>query len=144
MDARGSLVVIDTNVWISGVLTRSGVPAQLVRAVLRQGFAVFSPDTFAELKQRLWLPKFDRYIAIDDRRRLLQEMDAAAIWVDIPAQLAKQTFCRDADDDKFIQTALAAGATLLVSGDHDLLCLDPLDSLRILTPRQALDTLLAK
>jgi putative PIN family toxin of toxin-antitoxin system len=140
MGSRGP-VVIDTNVWISGVLTRSGIPAQLVRQVVRQGHPVFSPDTFAELKQRLWLPKFDRYVSMDDRRRLLQEIDTVAIWIDIPPQIAEQTFCRDADDDKFIQTALAAGASRLITGDDDLLCLDPLGELRILTPRAALDEL---
>ena len=44
-------------------------------------------------------------------------------------------------DDAFIQTTLAAGATRLITGDDDLLCLDPLGELRILTPRAALDEL---
>ena len=70
MNSRGLVAVIDTNVWISGVLTRSGVPAQLVRQVVRLGHPVFSPETFAELKQRLWLPKFDRYVSMEDRRQL--------------------------------------------------------------------------
>lgn len=141
MSPREPLVVIDTNVWISGVLTRSGVPAQLVRLVVRQGHPVLSPDTFAELKQRLWLPKFDRYVSMEDRRRLLEGIDTVAVWIDISSQMAARTFCRDAKDDKFIHAALAAGATRLITGDNDLLCLHPLDSLHILTPRQALDEL---
>jgi predicted nucleic acid-binding protein len=40
-------VIIDTNVWISGVLTKTGVPAQLVRQVVRYGLPVFSQGTFA-------------------------------------------------------------------------------------------------
>lgn len=143
MRSRGPVVVIDTNVWISGVLIRSGIPAQLIRQVVRLGRPVFAPETFAELKQRLWLPKFDRYVSMEDRRRLLQDIDAAAIWIDIPPQIAEQTFCRDADDDKFIHAAIAAGASRLISGDDDLLCLHPLDTLHILTPRQALEELLS-
>lgn len=117
------MVVIDTNVWISGMLTRSGAPAQLIRQVVRSGRLVLTPDTFAEFKQRLWLPKFDRFVSIEDRRRLLHEVDAAALWIDVSQQIAKQTFCRDADDDKFIHAALAAGADWLVTGDKDLLVL---------------------
>lgn len=141
MSPREPLVVIDTNVWISGVLTRSGVPAQLVRLLVRQGHPVFSPDTFAELKQRLWLPKFDRYVSMEDRRRLLDEIDTVAVWIDVSPQMAAQTFCRDAKDDKFIHAALVAGATRLITGDNDLLCLHPMGALHILTPRQALDDL---
>ena len=143
MRSRGPVVVIDTNVWISGVLIRSGIPAQLIRQVVRLGRPVFAPETFSELKQRLWLPKFDRYVSMEDRRRLLQDIDAAAIWIDIPPQIAEQTFCRDADDDKFIHAAIAADASRLISGDDDLLCLHPLDTLHILTPRQALEELLS-
>lgn len=134
-------IVIDTNVWISGFLTRTGVPAILSRWVVQNVQPVFSPDTFAELKERLWRPKFDRYLAMDDRKRLLHNIDAIACWVNVPSAISEKTYCRDRDDDKFIHAALAAQASLLVTGDNDLLCLHPLDDLRILTPRAALDEL---
>jgi len=141
MSARGPVVVIDTNVWISGMLTRSGVPAQLTRQVVRQGRPVFTPETFAELKQRLWLPKFDRYVSIEDRRRLLHEADTAALWFDVSPQIAKQVFCRDADDDKFIHAALASNADWLVTGDKDLLVLAETllaSGIRIVSPADAM------
>jgi predicted nucleic acid-binding protein len=43
------------------------------------------------------------------------------------------------DTDVLLSAALAAGACRLVSGDDDLLCLHPLQTLHILTPRAALD-----
>lgn len=141
MSPRGPVVVIDTNVWISGMLTKSGVPAQLIRQVVRQGRPVLTPETFAELKQRLWLPKFDRYVSIEDRRRLLHEIDTAALWIDVPAQIAKQAFCRDADDDKFIHAALASNADWLVTGDKDLLVLSETllaSGVRIVSPSDAM------
>lgn len=134
-------IVIDTNVWISGFLTKTGAPAILSRRVVQNSQPVFSSDTFAELKERLWRPKFDRYLAMDDRKRLLRDLDAIAYWVNVPSAIGEKTYCRDKDDDKFIHTALAAEATVLVTGDDDLLCLHPLDGLRILTPRAALDEL---
>ncbi|OGT09958.1 MAG: putative toxin-antitoxin system toxin component, PIN family [Gallionellales bacterium RIFCSPHIGHO2_02_FULL_57_16] len=123
MSTRGSVVVIDSNVWISGMLTKLGAPAQLIRQVVRVGRPVFTQEIFAELKQRLWLPKFDRYVSIEDRRRLLHEVDTTALWIDVSPEIAVQLFCRDADDDKFIHAALASNADWLITGDKDLLVL---------------------
>jgi putative PIN family toxin of toxin-antitoxin system len=131
-------VVVDTNVWISAFLTRTGAPAQIVRCVLDKRVPVFSEATFAELETRLWRPKFDRYVSMEDRKRLLRALDAAADWISIPSTIGLRTYCRDADDDKFIHTALAANAPLLITGDSDLLDVAAIEHLRILTPAQAL------
>ncbi len=139
--ARYGRVVVDTNVLLSAALSPGGAPAMLVDRLLEIGKLVFSVATFAELEARIWLPKFDRYLPIDRRHRIILQARAAAVWIDIPANLAQRAFSRDPKDDAFIQTALAAGATRLISGDDDLLCLDPLGELRLLTPRQALDEL---
>lgn len=134
-------VVVDTNVWISAFLNRAGVPAALVRHVVVHCQPVFSQATFVELKTRLWQPKFDRYLSIDERKLLLHDVDAVGYWVDPAPAIVAQTFCRDAHDDKFIHAAQVAHAALLVSGDDDLLSLHPLGDLHILSPRAALDGL---
>lgn len=131
-------VVIDTNVWISGLLTKTGAPAQLTRHVVRYCLPVFTLDTFEELRQRLWLPKFDRYVAINDRKQLLHDIDTVLSWVDVPPEIASKSYCRDADDDKFIHAALASGANWLITGDKDLLDVSPIAGLRILAPVDAL------
>ena len=131
-------VVVDTNVWISAALTANGAPAQLARRVLAECMPVLSEATFAELEARLWRPKFDRYLGMELRQRILHDLDAAAFWVAILPGLAAQRWCRDPDDDHFIRAALAAQAPLLVSGDADLLEVPALEGLRILTPPQAL------
>ena len=131
-------VVVDTNVWISASLTANGAPAQLARRVLAECMPVLSEATFAELEARLWRPKFDRYLGMELRQRILHDLDAAAFWVAILPGLAAQRWCRDPDDDHFIRAALAAQAPLLVSGDADLLEVPAIEGLRILTPPQAL------
>lgn len=143
VQARYGRVVVDTNVLLSAALSPAGAPAMLIDRLLNVGRLVFSAATFAELEGRIWLPKFDRYLPIDLRRRILQQARASAVWVDISAELAQRTFSRDPKDDAFIQTAFAASASRLVTGDDDLLCLDPLGELRILTPRAAWDELVA-
>lgn len=78
---------------------------------------------------------------MDSRLRFIANARDSAHWCNLPVPLAAQIGCRDPDDDKFIALALAVQATRLITGDEDMLCLDPLGELPILTPRQALDEL---
>lgn len=131
-------LVIDSNVLISAALSSQGAPAALVRWVLAQHRLVFSQATFEELRTRLYRPKFDRYISLENRERLLHDFSASADWVEL-AEVGH--YCCDRDDDKFIETARAANASYLISGDKDLLEADAPDGLQILTAAQALEKL---
>jgi len=44
------------------------------------------------------------------------------------------TDCRDPKDNKYLELALAAGASVIVSSDDDLLVLNPWRGIRILRP----------
>ena len=128
-------LVIDTNVLISAALSSKGAPARLVQEVLAQHHLVFSQPTFDELRTRLYRPKFDRYISLESRKRLLHDFKASAHWVDMGES---GVYCRDRDDDKFIETALKSQAQYLVSGDSDLLEAPPLPALQIISTQRAL------
>ena len=116
-------IVIDTNVIISASLSPDGAPANLLAKALTDHHLVFTSATFAELESRLWKPKFDRYINLEERKAVLHDISAAAVWVEVPQNIAGATYSRDADDDMFIHAALAAEAALLITGDQDLLVL---------------------
>ena len=132
-------LVIDTNVLISAALSAQGAPAQLLHTVLSEHQLVFSQVTFEELRTRIYRPKFDRYISLENRQRLLHDLSACAHWVDgLPLGTSPPAFCRDPDDDFFIATALEAQAPLLVSGDRDLLDAVPVPGLLVLAPAPAL------
>jgi len=139
---HGQRVVLDSNVWISAALNREGTPALVVRRVLQRGIPVFSAATFTELESRLWRPKLDRYLSMERRRRILHDASAAALWVEIPGELASRTWSRDPDDDHFLRAAVAAEASWLISGDDDLLGIElPFregNPLRIVSPAQAI------
>lgn len=134
---KAERVVIDTNVLISAALAAGSPPARWVRHVLLHGRLLFSDATFTELHTRLWRPRFDRYLRIEDRKQLLHDFGAAGLWVDVPAAVAARRFSRDPDDDKFLQLALAGNATLVVSGDRDLLDLGQVEGIAVLTPAMA-------
>lgn len=123
------------------MLSASGAPAQLTRQAVRNGRPVFSAETFAELRERLWRPKFDRYITLEQRKRFLLDLESIACRVDVPPTIAAQPLCRDPADDKFLHLALAADANWLITGDQDLLILADsaaAQGVSILSPAEAL------
>lgn len=130
--------VLDTNVLISAALSRKGSPHALVQHLLANARIVFSQSTFEELRTRLYRPKFDRYINLDMRERVLRDLSACALWVEVDDQ---GRWSIDPDGDKFIATALRVPGCVLVSGDSDLLTATVPVGLRILTPAQALDAI---
>ena len=135
-------IVIDTNIWISAWLSDNGAPAKLLESLPNEVVVVFTTDTFVELESRVWKPKFDRYLSMDRRKTLLREVEGMAHWIEVPSGIKDRCDSRDPGDDKFIHAALAADCSWLVSGDHDLLCLDPLDGLRLVSANDALQQIL--
>ena len=67
------------------------------------------------------------------RQQFLSDLASVGEWVVIKGHLRA---CRDPDDDKFLETALAGEAPCIVTGDADLLALDPFQGVRVLTPRR--------
>ncbi len=140
-EGAGLIAVIDTNVWISAFLSKSSAPALVVRHIIHHGRPVFTLATFSELQERLWRPKFDRYLNQNSRKQLLRDVDAAALWVNVSPEIVGQKYSRDPDDDKFIHVVLTAKVPWLISGDQYLLVLanelQPL-GVQILSPAEAL------
>ncbi|MDA0261193.1 MAG: putative toxin-antitoxin system toxin component, PIN family [Proteobacteria bacterium] len=126
---RAERTVLDTNILISAFLTR-GKPFEVLRWVLDNSILIFSDPTFDELARRIQKPKFDPYVSAARRRELLADLESVAEWTTIVGALQA---CRDADDDKFLETALAGQANCIVSGDRDLLTLDPFEHVRIVS-----------
>jgi putative PIN family toxin of toxin-antitoxin system len=131
-------VIIDTNVLLSGLLWH-GTPHALLDRV-RDGTVtlVSSPVLLAELAEVLEQPKFDVVLARSNtsRERSLAEIQQLA-EVLVPEPLP-QPVCRDPDDDHVLALALTAQVDLIVSGDKDLLDLNPFQNIPILAPAEAL------
>jgi uncharacterized protein len=129
--------IIDTNVLLSGLLWH-GTPHALLDRV-RDGTVtlVSSPVLLAELAEVLEQPKFDVVLARSNtsRERSLAEIQALA-EVLVPEPLP-QPVCRDPDDDHVLALALTAQVDLIVSGDKDLLDLNPFQNIPILAPAEA-------
>jgi putative PIN family toxin of toxin-antitoxin system len=136
--SRSSLrIVVDTNVFISGVIIKRGNPYALREAWHEGAFVlVLSPFQRNEIEEVLNRPKIAEIYALtlDERARLLHRLDSDAELVEpqttIPVSL------RDSKDVLILGTALAGNADYLVTGDKDLLAIasDPsLGEVKIVT-----------
>ena len=133
--------VLDTNLLVSYLLTHRPPIATLIDRHLAQDdfVLVTAPELLAELDRVLAYPKLQRYYADDERTRFVALVMALSEVVDLPETVPR--VCRDPDDDRVIACAVAGKADVIVSGDADLLNLEQVGDVRILTAAQFLDLL---
>ncbi|MFY7889809.1 MAG: putative toxin-antitoxin system toxin component, PIN family [Spirosomataceae bacterium] len=130
--------VFDTNTLLSAIISPDGksISAQAFHKALKQGVILASDETFAELVDVIFRKRFDKYISDETRFSFLSSFRKAAIWTEVINPVFD---CRDPKDNKFLSLAKEANATLIVSGDDDLLILHPYKEIPILNSRQFLD-----
>lgn len=126
-----SRIVIDTNVFISALLIKKSVPFQVVDIAFKQGIILYSDATFTEFKKVLSRRKFDKYLTSEERNIFLFKFANESESVEIKEEI---NACRDAKDDKFLELAVNGNADLIVTGDTDLLDLNPFREIEIITP----------
>jgi putative PIN family toxin of toxin-antitoxin system len=124
-------VVIDTNVLISGLLSTTSTPALAVEKAVTKAQLVATTETLRELIATLHSPKFDRYVDRDRRDALLERVASLVEIIDVLQTIRAS---RDSKDDKFLEAAVNGRADAIVSGDKDLLDLNPFRGIAILTP----------
>ena len=129
-------VVFDTNILISAAISPLGKPFACVRWALANATQITSAAMYEELRTRLQRPRIARLLVEPHATQFLQDA-ASAFQVVAPAQI--DPVCRDPDDDVVLATAVAGRADCIVTGDQDLLVLDPFQGIRILTPAAFLE-----
>ena len=133
MAARPRLV-IDTNVFVSGLISGTGSPPHILRAIQNKRVIHLVSDPIVEEYLRvLDYPRIRRFKKITD-----------AFVADIAAYLVYQTervevvsrikMSPDPDDDVLLATAVDGSATFLVTGDKtDLLLLRIVEGIPIVS-----------
>jgi putative PIN family toxin of toxin-antitoxin system len=137
--------VIDTNVFISGIISRRGNPFRLLEAWRAGAFTlVISSEQQDELRDVLSWPRLALKYQISEQEvaELFRLIDVLAETVSplLPIPIT----VRDPKDEMILGSALAGRADYLVSGDDDLLVLrgdSLLGGLEIVTVREFLDKL---
>jgi uncharacterized protein len=123
-------IVLDTNILVSAALKRNSMPGMAAHVVERRGVLLQSLVTERQLFEVLARPYFDALID-PETRAWLKQLLTAAEPITITERIAA---CRDPTDDKFLELAVSGHADLIVSGDRDLLVLNPFRGIPILAP----------
>ncbi len=124
-------IVIDTNLWISFLLTKDFSKLDLIF----KGDSVillFSNDLLEEFTEVVDRPKFIRYFSRTDLRNLLLRIRDVAEFITISSDVE---ICRDPKDDFLFSLCKDGNATHLITGDKDLLIIGQFNNTRILTIR---------
>jgi putative PIN family toxin of toxin-antitoxin system len=129
--------VFDTNVLISAFLAPLTPPFQALTYAIKEGILLRSQETDAELTSVLARPKFRRYLSTSETQSLLASYHDVAEHIPHVPPIA---ICRDPNDDKFLALAVHGHASYVITGDQDLLILNPFSGIPLLTPRAFLTT----
>lgn len=126
-------VVIDTNIWISGLIF-GGIPAKVIELFVNGDvILITSEENISELRRKVH-QKFPLFVP------QLPILEASIKDQAIIVKLGTYDvdISRDIDDNKFIETALTGNAEYIVSGDKDLLVIKTYKNVRILKPAEFL------
>ncbi len=131
-------VIIDTNLWISFLIGKS--LAGLTDALIANRITVlFSEQMFAELIEVLRRPKFKKYFSDAAIEELIALLYDRVKWVEITCHFDA---CRDRKDNFLLDLAVSGQADYLVTGDADLLVLNPFHNTAIVSFRSFEDSVL--
>lgn len=128
-------LVVDTNVFASAIVLPHSIPRQAVNKALDFNVLLFSGHSLDELREVLFRSKFDRYVSRETRALFLVQLESVAEVIPV-IQIVRE--CRDPRDDKFLEVALNGRADVIVSGDEDLLRMNPWRGIAIVSPAEYL------
>lgn len=130
-------VVFDTNVLVSALLFEDSLPAQAFFFAARESEIIISSALVEEIQEVLNRPKFDRFMAKNHRENFILSLVETATLVEIRETVE---VCRDPKDNMILEVAVSGNAEIIVTGDKDLLVLQPFRGIQILQPRSFLDS----
>lgn len=115
-------VVLDTNIWISGILKPQGNAGRLLEAWRLQRFdIVLSPYILREIEQVLSYPKIQKRIQWN-KEKIKTYVNFIAFFAEIitPKDIRIEVES-DPNDTPILAVFLESGANYLITGDDDLL-----------------------
>lgn len=136
-------VVVDTNVLVSGVLSKKGAPAELLDAWRAGRYTLLSsPEIIAEVRAVFHYPHIrDKYrLSEDEIESIITLLELNSVVVSTDAELS-EVISDDPKDEMFLACAQKGNADFIVSGDHHLLDLGFYKTIPILSARQFMEML---
>lgn len=135
-------VVIDTNIFISAIISPDKTCAELIKLWATGNFALFlSSNILAEIEKVLRYPKISkihRYTE-EETQEFINYLKDFALFT--PGKISLDVVKDDPKDNIFVSCAVEAGANFLISGDSDLLKLGHYKNISIITAKEFLGLL---
>ncbi len=128
-------IILDTNVLISALMKDDGDVAKVYHYTLKYADLLLSDEIELEYGQTLFKQKFRKYFP---EKKVFETLALISVVAHRIKTSTKITDCRDADDNKFLELALDSRADYIISGDPDLLDMNPFRGIKILNPQQFL------
>jgi hypothetical protein len=117
MRNKVSRIIIDTNLWISFLIKKDY--SKLDEIIFsKQAILIFSQELLEEFLEVAKRPKFRRFFSQTDIEVLLETIDEYADFVKVETKIE---VCRDTKDNFLLSLAVDGNATILLTGDQDLL-----------------------
>jgi putative PIN family toxin of toxin-antitoxin system len=126
--------VIDTNILIRAIIKPQGTVGPVV-AALQSGLfqIVLSKPLLDELTAKLILPRIQNKYSLADED-IVDYLTFLAFHAHMVEPKEAVPVCRDPKDNMVLEAALAGQAAFIVTGDEDLLVLNPFGDVQIVTP----------
>ncbi len=125
-------LVIDTNIWISFLIGKT--LAGLTKAIIENNVTIlFSTELFDEVIEVLQRPKFRKYFSQEDIQELISLIHSRVEWIEINNHFDD---CRDPKDNFLLDLSVAGTADYLITGDEDLLVLNPYRDIEIVNYKE--------
>lgn len=121
-------LLLDTNVLVAALIAR-GTCSDLLEHCVRQHVVISSQPLLNELRDVLERKFHQRPLDARAAVKLFAETFALVV-----PEALDQPICRDADDVIVLATALGGDCAAIITGDQDLLVLDPFRGIHILSP----------
>ena len=131
--------VLDTNQFVSSIISKKGAPAQLLQAWKDRAYILItSRQIIAETEKALHYPRILKKYHLQERdiQALINLIDHEAIVLPSPAKI--NIIKEDPDDNQVLACALEAKAQYIVSGDKHLLNLGQYKSISVVNVREFL------
>lgn len=123
-------LVLDTNILISSLLSKHSTPFFVVNYAFKHHILLGSQETLGEVEKVVFRKKFDKYLSNEERYIFLAKFMAEAEMVEI---IERFNVCRDTKDNCFLDLAINGRADFLITGDEDLLVLNPFQDTEIIS-----------
>ncbi len=122
-------IIFDVNIWVSAFISPN--MEKQVQAIILQDEVdiILCSELLEELKQTLQRSKFKKYLSAERMLLGIELVEQSSTFINFKSVVE---LCRDHKDDYLLALAKDAKADFLLTGDKDLLVLNPFEKTQII------------